>query len=101
MLSTRLGVSLPRLAKSLTHSFEPGQVDSAIVFDDVDGDTITIVEGSDLLGAGRPAHQLGITFEGLNEDDSLIGGQVEPVGKCLVIECFALFFVDVLTQILE
>ena len=73
----------------------------AIVFDDVDGDSITIGEYRDLLGAGRPAHCLRLAFEGFNKDDSLVGGHVEPAGKYLVIKCIAPFFVDILTQFLQ
>ena len=94
------GVSLPCLAESLTHSLERGHVDLAIIFADVDVDSITIGEGCDSLGAGRPAHQLGLASEGLNKENSLGRCHVEPVGRCLVIECFALLFVDVLTQFL-
>ena len=41
----------------------------------------SISEGGDLFGALVPTHRSGATEEGLGEDDGLIGGHIEAIGK--------------------
>ncbi len=53
----------------------------AIAFDDVNGYTRAVSEGGDLFGALVPTHRSDVTEEGLSEDDGLIRGYVETVGK--------------------
>jgi hypothetical protein len=74
-----LRVNFSCLAELLTCSFEHGIVDLAVIFNDVDGFSITISEGRDLLGSLGPAHCVGVVLEGLDEDDSLVGDHVESV----------------------
>ena len=98
MLGTRLGINFSCLAELLTCSFEYGLIDLAVIFDDVDGFSITTCEGRDLLGSLGLAHCGGVVLEGLNKDDSLVGNHVKPIGKCFVVECFASLIVDQLTS---
>jgi hypothetical protein len=86
------------LAESLTCSFERGLINLEIIFDDVNGFSITISEGLDLLGSLGPAHCVGVVPEGLDKDNSLIGNHVKPIGKCFVVECLASLIVDQLTS---
>jgi len=67
--------------QNLSHSFQGSLIDAAITFDDVDGYTRAVCEGGDLFGALVPTHCSGATEEGLGEDDCLIHGHVEAVGK--------------------
>ncbi len=95
MLGTRLGISFSCLAESLTCSLEHGLVNLTVIFDDVNGFSITISEGCDLLGSLGPAHCVGVALEGLDKDDSLVGNHI---GECFVIECLKSLFVDQLTS---
>jgi hypothetical protein len=102
MLFCLAGVSAsvsPPLAEPLARSFERGHANLAVVLDDVNGFSLTIGEGRDLLGSFGPAHQVGLALKGLNKDGSLVGGRVKLVGKCLVVECFAPVIVDQLTDL--
>ncbi len=60
--------------------------------------SITISEGRDLFGSLGPAHHVGVALEGLDEDDSLVGNHVKPIGKCFEVECFVSLIVDQLTS---
>ncbi len=98
MLGTRLGINFSCLAELLTYSFECGLVNLAVIFDDINGFPITIIEGCDLLGSLGLAHCVGVALEGLDEDDSLVGNHIKPIGECFVVECLASLFVDHLTS---
>ena len=98
MLGTSLRINFSCLAELLTYSFERGLVNLAVIFDDVNGFSITISEGCDLFGSLGPAHHVGVVLEGLNKDDSLVGDHVESIGKCLVVECCTSVIVDQLTS---
>ncbi len=78
-----------RLAESLTHRFESGLVNFAITFDDVDLATGAVGNQGNLHCAIVPALCRGMAVECFDEDDGLLGGHGEAVGKCLVIEWFA------------
>jgi hypothetical protein len=86
-----LGIRLPRLEKSLTHSFESGLIDLAIALYDVDLTSSAIGKSGNLPCALIPAHCSGATVEGFDKDDCLVGGHSEAIGKCLVVKCFAPF----------
>ncbi len=96
-----LRINFSCLAELLTCSFEHGLVDLAVIFDDVDGFSITISEGCDLLGFFGPAHHVSVVREGLNKDDSLVGDHVESIGKCFVVKCRTSVIVDQLTSFVE
>jgi hypothetical protein len=81
LLCARLSISLSGLAKSLTCSLQGGLINLAIAFDDVNGYTRAVSEGGDLFGALVPTHHSGATEEGLGEDDGLVCGHVETIGK--------------------
>ncbi len=84
-----LGVRLPRLAKSLTHSLESGLVDLAVALNDVDLMSSAVGERGDLPCALVPAHCSGAMVQNLDEDDHLVRGHGKAIGKCLDVECFA------------
>ena len=67
--------------QNLSHSLQGGLIDLAIAFDDVDGYTRAVSEGGDLFGALVPTHRSGATEEGLGEDNGLICGHGETIGK--------------------
>jgi hypothetical protein len=98
LLGTRLGINFSCLAELLTCSFECGLINLAIIFDDVNGFSITICEGCDLLGSLGPAHCVGVALEGLDKDDSLVGNYIKPTGECFVVKCLASLIVDQLTS---
>jgi hypothetical protein len=93
-----LRINFSCLAELLTCNFERGLINLAVIFDDVNGFSITISEGCDLLGSLGPAHHVGVALEGLAKDDSLVGNHVKPIGKCFVFECFASLIIDQLTS---
>ncbi len=86
-----LGVRFPRLAKSLTGSFESGLINLALALDDVNLMSSAVGECGDLPCVLVPAHCSGMMVESLDKDDSLVGGHGKAISKCLVVECFALF----------
>ncbi len=89
-----LRINFSCFTELLTCSFERGLVNLAIIFDDVDGFSITISEGRDLLGSLGPTHRVSVTLEGLNEDDSLVGNHIKFIGKCFVVKCLTSGIVD-------
>ena len=93
-----LRINFSCLAELLTCSFEHGLIDLAIILDDVNGFSITISEGWDLFGPLGLAHHVGMVLEGLDEDDSLVGNHVKPIGKCFVVKCRTSVIVDQLTS---
>ncbi len=78
-----LGIRLPRLAKNLTCSFESGLVDLAIALYDVDWMSGAVGESGDLPCALVPANHSGMTVEGFDKDDGLVGGPC----KAIVMPC--------------
>jgi hypothetical protein len=70
-------------------SHEIGLVDLAVALYDVNWTSGAVGESGDLSCALVPAHRSGATVEGLDEDDSLVGGHGKAIGKCLIIKCFS------------
>ncbi len=91
------------LQKSLTRSFEfeSSLVNLAIAVYDVDWTSGFDSESGDLPCALVPAHCGGEMVEGLNENDGVVGGQYEAMGKCLVVKCFAFLLKKWLTLVLS
>ncbi len=88
MLGSSFDDSLLRLAEPLTRSLERDHVNLAVVLDDVDGDSLTIGEGCDVLGSLEPAHRVILALKSLNEDDSLLGAMLNPLVSALSLSAF-------------
>jgi hypothetical protein len=58
-----------------------GFVDLPIVLDDVDGVTVPVGKGGDVLVSGVPSHFSATALKSLDERDDLIGCHVEPIGE--------------------
>jgi hypothetical protein len=86
LLRTSLGVRFPRLAKSLTRSFESGLVHFAVALDDVTLTSSAVGECGDLPCALVPAHCSGAMVESLNKDVGLVGGHGKAIGICTLAQ---------------
>jgi hypothetical protein len=80
-------LAAPRLAKSLTCSFESGLVDLAVALDDSNRLTSTVDKCGDLLGPFNPVHCGGVAMESFDKYNTLVGCHGEPIGECLIVDC--------------
>jgi hypothetical protein len=76
-----LGIGLASLAETFTGGPEGSLVDLTVAFDDVDGVTVLVLEGSNTLVSSIPAHLGAALLECFNEGDGLIGSHVETFGE--------------------
>ncbi len=75
------GVGPCSRAETFTGGAKGGFVDLPIFFDDVDGVTVPIGEGGDVLVSGVSSHFSAKVLKNLDECDDLIGCHVEPISE--------------------
>jgi hypothetical protein len=76
-----LGIGLPSLVETFAGSLEGSLVDLTVAFDDVNGVTILVLEGSNVLGSSISANFGAASLEHFNKGDGLIGSHVETFGE--------------------
>jgi hypothetical protein len=86
LLSSWPGIGSSRGAEAFAGGSQGGLVNSAITFDDINGNIVLVAKGRDVFGASIPSHFSATALKSFNECDSLVRGHVEAVGKWLVVE---------------
>ena len=82
LLCSRPGVGPCSQAETFTGGANGGFVDlPVLVLDDVDGVTIPVGKGGDVLVSSVPSHFSATTLKSLDERDNLIECHVEPIGE--------------------
>ncbi len=81
LLCSRPGVGPCSQAETFAGGEKGCFVDLTVVLDDVDGVTIPVREGSDVLVSGVPSHFSATALKSLDERDDLIRCHVELIGE--------------------
>ncbi len=76
-----LGIGLASLAETFAGGLEGSLVYLTIAFDDVDGVTVLVLEGSNTVVSSIPAHLGASLLERFDKCDGLIGSHVETFSE--------------------